>query len=930
MALDLLASALGLPAELPADARSTAKINLPHKLPFRLGPAAGWSAPFQMVNLQEENTCLELARDLLWQLWTRDGSPGPALAFLPACHANLSTLRTQAPAHAALWNAFARATVGLANLALMGAIGTDEAVERQQLLAWATQQPAHAADFLSAVIVEATAAGTLDSIEALVGAMADQACADPVPDAVLPIARMVYVCVCHNDLANQLVNSARWLPDGSGLVLARTSLLGPLLAASTLPMPRDPGAPAHPLGPFVFPGAKYFTVRDSVVHGAPMEEAVHHVRQTVTAVRATLHDIFRKLLSNAARRDRVMQFIAAAITRHATRAHSMSNALTLAGDGFLLNLLSVLLKLCEPFVKQTNFEKIDDCYLLRPTSLFGLGSDSAIAATTEETATARQAVPDAPAANPFITAVFFATLYAIRVTVVPVADSMRRDWFNTDRDSEIEDSIMHARASHDQAAVAVLNQHRVEIAAMQPAYHAELNDPAYLDGVLQFYGLVSRWLLKLLRWAPGPTLPRELLVAAPFATLPDFVIENLGHFLMLLVRTDDTSVLEMSPDMQHVVSLLVTLVGVRSTLTNPYLRAHLVAAIAALVANPRYSLPRTAARFFTDAMALQLGPRLMEFYVDAENTDFYGKLTIRNHVQDIVRELWKMPLPRREIVRFSSDDFFVRFAMLMTNDVIFLLDEGREAVRKIQRFRRETSLSDGDANDLGRARQTARAVFSLATSSLDMLCYITEEIVAPFLCPEVVGRLAAMLDCNIAALIDTSESEAMIASEYGLNLTEMLRQLSQIAVQVARLTRGPLQAPFIDALAREPRYYSLFKMRAAQSVLRTLPTATGLAAQFSSLIDLVEAQRVLVQETDIPTEEIPDVFLDPIMIELMKDPVELPVSHTVVDRSTIAAHLLSQPEDPFNRAPLTLKDVIPRPDIKRRIEEWLAERAQRK
>ena len=36
----------------------------------------------------------------------------------------------------------------------------------------------------------------------------------------------------------------------------------------------------------------------------------------------------------------------------------------------------------------------------------------------------------------------------------------------------------------------------------------------------------------------------------------------------------------------------------------------------------------------------------------------------------------------------------------------------------------------------------------------------------------------------------------------------------------------------------------------------------------------------------------------------------LPSSKAIVDRATIKSHLLSDPKDPFNRAPLTLEDVI--------------------
>ena len=47
------------------------------------------------------------------------------------------------------------------------------------------------------------------------------------------------------------------------------------------------------------------------------------------------------------------------------------------------------------------------------------------------------------------------------------------------------------------------------------------------------------------------------------------------------------------------------------------------------------------------------------------------------------------------------------------------------------------------------------------------------------------------------------------------------------------------------------------------------------------------------------------------MFTLMQDPVILPTSKTSIDRSTIRSHLLSDPNDPFNRSPLKIEDVVP-------------------
>lgn len=63
----------------------------------------------------------------------------------------------------------------------------------------------------------------------------------------------------------------------------------------------------------------------------------------------------------------------------------------------------------------------------------------------------------------------------------------------------------------------------------------------------------------------------------------------------------------------------------------------------------------------------------------------------------------------------------------------------------------------------------------------------------------------------------------------------------------------------------------------------------------------------------------------------MRDPVLLPSSKTIVDRSTIKQHYLSDATDPFNRVPLKWEDITDAVEIKAQIDAFLAERkAKRK
>lgn len=94
--------------------------------------------------------------------------------------------------------------------------------------------------------------------------------------------------------------------------------------------------------------------------------------------------------------------------------------------------------------------------------------------------------------------------------------------------------------------------------------------------------------------------------------------------------------------------------------------------------------------------------------------------------------------------------------------------------------------------------------------------------------------------------------------------------------------------------------------------------------QFSDFIVLVNQTRLksATQEDEV---EVPEEYLgklvtcfsiliscrsDPILYTVMEDPVILPSSQIVIDRKTIRSHLLSDSTDPFNRAPLSVDDLI--------------------
>lgn len=71
-----------------------------------------------------------------------------------------------------------------------------------------------------------------------------------------------------------------------------------------------------------------------------------------------------------------------------------------------------------------------------------------------------------------------------------------------------------------------------------------------------------------------------------------------------------------------------------------------------------------------------------------------------------------------------------------------------------------------------------------------------------------------------------------------------------------------------------------------------------------------ESAHIEAMRADIDTSDAPEEFIDPLTFMLMSDPVRLPETNQVVDRSTIIRSLLDVPINPYNRKPLQEKDLI--------------------
>lgn len=289
----------------------------------------------------------------------------------------------------------------------------------------------------------------------------------------------------------------------------------------------------------------------------------------------------------------------------------------------------------------------------------------------------------------------------------------------------------------------------------------------------------------------------------------------------------------------------------------------------------------------------------------------------------------------RLTTRLSDNiDMFIRFVNLMINDVTYLMDESLSDLAKIHEIQNEmadTQTFSAQSAQYRREREgnlrslerQASGYTQLGNSTVALLKAFTSETKGPFMVPEIVNKLAAMLDYNLEALAGPRCQELKVKEpeKYKFNPKQLLSDIIEVFLNLSD------QGEFVQAVASDGRSYrkELFERAAGIARKRGLKSEDEIEKLRLFVLKVEEAKATMEAEEDLG--DVPEEFLgesphleimiyfsypaDPLMYTLMRDPVILPQSRKVVDLSTIKSQLLSDPKDPFNRLPLSIEDVIP-------------------
>jgi len=704
------------------------------------------------------------------------------------------------------------------------------------------------------------------------------------------------------------------------------------------------------------------------------------IRSVLNPAQALLHDIIMNLIKSGETREAALCWIANALAANRGRTRIQVDRFSVSSEGFMLNLGSVMLRACQPFtagIKDEKIKLIDSSYYLFTTRI-DTSHETRLSASVEDvnawistqkkknekpptdafekedSEAVAETKKDFSGSFGFVTEAFFLTHYCLHVGLVRTCSmfsnfhqAMARvhkkiqDLEHTMPQWQNSPQAVQMRATLDNAKKQLEAMHKAKL-----AMEAHLLDPQLLQSALNFYAFSSKWLCHLVdKEKKGlPLAPPEI----EFSTLPEFLVDDMIAFVLFVLRFSPDAI-STSMAASSIVDFLVLFLGSNQHIKNPYLRSQLVEVLYefspdaerdALRSERKAHLPFVFHQIDSNPTAIKyLTPALIKLYVDIETTgrhaQFYDKFFARRHIALLLKYLRVLPQYEGAMEATSKNtSLFLQFANMLVNDATYLLDEvliKLGEIHTIERAMQDRETWESQPEEVRAEREQTLSQYEGYTSTFGilsnetvlLLLYLSEKAPKTFLRPEMIDRVAVMLNYYLIELSSSKCQEIQVwdPAKYKFTPKEWLKRIIEIYLNFAR------HGGFKKAVQRDGRSFKPDTFRKIVAMLKDqmiMPLKD--IERFSRFVDEASAYYDQQQKMQEDVGEIPEEFLDPITFELMEDPVILPTSNNTMDRSAITRHLLSDPIDPFNRAPLTIDMLQPNTELKAKIKKWMEDK----
>lgn len=671
--------------------------------------------------------------------------------------------------------------------------------------------------------------------------------------------------------------------------------------------------------------------------------------------------IVDKLVRGGARtRLDMMKWFAELVNLSHLRTGTYADLRKLPSDAFMFNISYIFVRLSMPFLDYpgyTKLDKINQDFFGPLNKLLEITDEARVYASSKE---AEEYYEDAMAQDAnFITECFYVSLaylhYGIGGTISNYK-KLKKQQQHYSQQLEAQKKRLGPQHPLLQTLVTALNTSKccwwaITAFAVDQSINGDIFD--FVVGATQFFTRIIDPAHK----HPSPKLQIPIFevdkvsqlddfeflkskAPLPWKYLPEFCLEGIINYSKFLFEFQYNS-LENDQKVSCLADFLVTLLRCPELVGNPHMKGSIVEILFFGSINDGNSRPGVFNKLLFEDPLIQnnLLYSLLDVYVTVEKTgassQFYDKFNSRFYISRIIEQLWQSNFYKTQLSSYSRSkvDFFIRFVARMLNDTTYLFDEAFNELNKIHSMQEELNRREagqeadeethGTTEELQSLLQTseqrAKSEMGLANQTMMLFKLFTEQVPEGFTILELVDRLAGMLDYNLTLMVGPKCSNLKVKEpeKYGFDPRKMLSDICQVYANLSK------QQKFVDAVARDGRSFDFKLFARAKDILsKRTSTLPETITKFYEFGEAAENQRLLVEQEEMELGDVPDEFLDPLMYTLMEDPVILPGSKVTIDRSTIKAHLLSDPTDPFNRMPLNLEDVIDDVDMKQKIAEF--------
>ena len=610
------------------------------------------------------------------------------------------------------------------------------------------------------------------------------------------------------------------------------------------------------------------------------------LRMTQQMLSSDLLDIINHLIrASKSARERVLDWFATCVNlNHKRRAMQVDQRLV-SSDGFMWNVTTCLDYLCEPFMDAT-FTKIDriDVNYLKRNPRIKVRDETKINADQQTSDAFYDQTVDGE--SNFISEIFFLTVAAHHYGSESLTSKLQQiekdlrhmqkqiDKFEADRHRWL--SSPGQLRMFDEALKKYKDRYDLGL-AYKYTMQGILSDDVWQARSMLFMRYVIVWLLRMVS---GRNFPKESL-QVPLPEEPPEVFKCLPEYFLEVIVSNFSFIMLAMPHIitstqgDELIMLCITFLRSSQYIKNPYLKAGLIT----ILYRGTWTRRNGARGVLVDLLnslpfAIEnILHTLMQFYIEAEFTgthnQFFDKFNIRYEIFQIIKCIWPNPIYQNKlsIEANKNVDFFVRFVNLLLNDVTFVLDESFTAFVTIHDTQLELAESGStmDQNtrqekeeQLAAAQQRAKSFMQLTNETVAMLKLFTYALADSFTMPEIVQRLADMLDYNLDAMVGPKSTNLRVENleQYNFNPRVLLSELIDVYLNLMD------KESFIMAVARDGRCYKPENFVNAAGIVRkhALKSSDDLE-KWEKLQQKFKAAKEADEQAEEDLGEIPDEFL---------------------------------------------------------------------